>query len=101
MAAEADFAGADTGFREALALNPNYATAHHWDALFLTDWGKHDRALVEIRLAQALDPLSAVIQSEVGTVLMRSRSMTMLSCKKARRYSSLQISHTPICSEVW
>jgi serine/threonine protein kinase/Flp pilus assembly protein TadD len=73
MHAEGDVAGAEKGFNEALAMSPNYATAHHWYALFLADCGKPERALVEIRQAHALDPLSAVIQAELGTVLLRNR----------------------------
>jgi Tfp pilus assembly protein PilF len=34
-----DFAGAETEYRRAIQLNPNYSTAHHWygEFLVLTD----------------------------------------------------------------
>ncbi|MGA2863077.1 MAG: adenylate/guanylate cyclase domain-containing protein [Verrucomicrobiota bacterium] len=70
---EGDFAGAEKAFSQALALNPNYATAHHWYARLLDRSGRPERGLAEIRLAQALDPLSPAIQSSVGMALYYNR----------------------------
>jgi TolB-like protein/class 3 adenylate cyclase/Flp pilus assembly protein TadD len=61
-----DLAGAEREYREALRLNPNYATTHHWYSLLLVDLGKREEAFAEILKAQELDPLSAVIQSIIG-----------------------------------
>lgn len=47
-----------THYREALARNPNYRTAHLWLANDLTVQGKFDEAEREILSAQELDPLS-------------------------------------------
>jgi tetratricopeptide (TPR) repeat protein len=50
---------AEFHFRRALALNPGYATTHHWFAVdFLSIFGRFDEAQREIEIAAALDPLS-------------------------------------------
>jgi len=61
-----DSATAETGFRHALALNPNYATAHQWYAIFLSNNGRHGEATAEIGRARELDPLSLIIQANAG-----------------------------------
>ena len=61
-------------FRRALALNPGYATAHHWlgtDVLALV--GRFDEALRENELAQRLDPLSPIIGESPGYMLLLTR----------------------------
>ncbi len=55
-------------FERAIALNPNYATAHQWYARCLVEMKRYDDAVREIRRAQTLDPLSIVIISEAGGV---------------------------------
>jgi TolB-like protein/DNA-binding winged helix-turn-helix (wHTH) protein/Tfp pilus assembly protein PilF len=61
-------------FEKAIALNPNYATAHHWyGEVYLMPLGRVDDALKEIRKAQALDPLSAVIATDLGKDLYFAR----------------------------
>lgn len=60
-------------FRQALALNENYASAHHWLAFHLAAVGRLDDAVAEIRLADTLDPLSPIISTNVGTVLFWAR----------------------------
>jgi TolB-like protein/Flp pilus assembly protein TadD len=65
-----DFAAAERGFRRALALNPNYATAHKWYAESLTYVGKFDEALIEIKKAQELDPLSPIVNVTAGEILI-------------------------------
>jgi TolB-like protein/Tfp pilus assembly protein PilF len=62
-----DWPGAETEFRRALGLNPNYATAHHWYAIYLRAMGQFEESLKEIRQAQRLDPLSLIINTVVGT----------------------------------
>jgi tetratricopeptide (TPR) repeat protein len=63
-----DWAGAETEFRRALELNPNYATAHHWYGHFLSIQGRLDEGLEEMGKAQTLDPLSPQITTSVGEV---------------------------------
>jgi len=56
-----DFAGAETEFRQALMLSPNYAEAHHWSAIYFANIGRHEEAGIEARLAVELDPLSLLM----------------------------------------
>jgi TolB-like protein/Flp pilus assembly protein TadD len=70
---EWDFAGAENEFKRALTLNPNYATAHHWYAQFLSPRGRHDEAIAEIKRAQSLDPLSLIINAVIGDTYIKAR----------------------------
>ena len=68
-----DWAGAESAYLTAIELRPGYANAHHWYALYLSTTGRFDQALVEIRRAQELDPLSPIIASNVGSVYFSAR----------------------------
>jgi serine/threonine-protein kinase len=68
-----DWSGAKAAFSRAITLNPNYATAHHRYAMYLAEMGRLDDALARIRRAQELDPLSLIINSELGRVLFLMR----------------------------
>jgi tetratricopeptide (TPR) repeat protein len=68
-----DWSGAETEYRQALELNPSYATAHQWYAEYLTTVGRKEEAIAEIRRAQELDPLSLVIDANVGRLLYYTR----------------------------
>ena len=70
---EWDFTGAETELKRALTLNPNYATAHHWYAQFLSPMGRHDEAIAEIKRAQSLDPLSLIINAVAGDTYIKAR----------------------------
>jgi TolB-like protein/DNA-binding winged helix-turn-helix (wHTH) protein/Tfp pilus assembly protein PilF len=65
-----DFSGAEREFLRAIALNPGYATAHHWYAYDLVALGRLNDAIAQARLAQAADPLSVIISRDVGEMLM-------------------------------
>ncbi len=64
---------AEREFKRALALNPDYATAHHWYAEHLTAMGSFAQAQAEIKRAQELDPLSLVINAFVGWTFYMAR----------------------------
>ena len=68
-----DWSQAEKQFQRAIALNPNYATAHHWYALFSTVMGRVDEALTSIKRAQTLDPLSLIVQTGVGRLFHFAR----------------------------
>src|SRR5262249_15697331 len=70
---EWDFAGTEVELRKALDLNPNYATAHHWYAQYLSQMGRHDEAITRIERAHELDPLSLIINSVVGDTYIKAR----------------------------
>ncbi len=63
-----DWPTAEREYKRAIALSPNYATAHHWYALYLMHMGRFDESLKEMTKAQELDPLSLIIGSVVGMV---------------------------------
>lgn len=68
-----EWTGAEEEFKSALQLNPGYAPAHHWYALYLAAQGRFDEALHQIGLAEALDPNSSIIQSNVAWCLYLAR----------------------------
>lgn len=63
-----DWTAVESEYKRAIALSPNYATAHQWYAEYLQYMGRHDPALNEMTKAHELDPLSLVIGTEVGWV---------------------------------
>ncbi len=58
---EHDWVGADKEFRQAIALNPNYAFAHDQWGLSMGCEGRFDESIVEGRRAEELDPLDPAI----------------------------------------
>lgn len=62
-----DFSMSMREFEKAIALNPNYATAHHWFGSSLLECiGDFDRSVTEMKLASELDPLSVPINQDMG-----------------------------------
>jgi serine/threonine-protein kinase len=68
-----DFTNAESEFRRAIELNPDYATAHHWYGEFLGLTGRFDDGFKELRVAQQIDPLSPIINADLGKLLLLSR----------------------------
>jgi DNA-binding winged helix-turn-helix (wHTH) protein/TolB-like protein/Tfp pilus assembly protein PilF len=67
---EWDWAGSQKEFERALELNPNYATAHQWYAVWLMAQGKTADSLEEERRAQRADPLSMIIKTDTAQLLI-------------------------------
>src|SRR5580700_6329661 len=65
-----DFESAGKEFRRAIELNPGYATAHHWYSWHLALVGNYGEAVVEMRKAENLDPLSLIINSDLAELLV-------------------------------
>src|SRR5580698_7535586 len=62
-----DWRGAEQEFQRAIALNPNFARAHHWYGnLLLGPEGRHEEAIAELERARELDPLSLIISADGG-----------------------------------
>ena len=61
------FAEAVRELRAAVALNPNYASAHQWLGRVLMDEGWIEESLAELKLASELDPLSSRIMDNRAT----------------------------------
>lgn len=64
-----DWTGAESNFKRAVKLNPNYAKAHLEYGRLLSALGRHDEALAEIKLAVEIDPLSPSVKGGHLTVL--------------------------------
>ena len=69
-----DMAGSISEFQRAIALNPNYATAHHWYGNSpLLALGRFEEAIAEGKRAIELDPLSPIINADLGRNLYAAR----------------------------
>ena len=68
-----DWQAAENGFKHALDLNPDQATAHQRYSLYLSTMGRSAESLVEIRRAHDLDPLSLSINFSLGWRLYLAR----------------------------
>ena len=64
-----DWAGSEREVRKAIALDPNYATAHKWLAEHLLTMGRVPEAIVEARTAVQLDPLAQPTQNTLALTL--------------------------------
>jgi tetratricopeptide (TPR) repeat protein len=63
------WASAENEYKRALALNPGYATAHHWYAWHLIVTGRNDEGIAELKKAESLDPLSLIINADLADAL--------------------------------
>jgi Flp pilus assembly protein TadD len=69
-----DLAGSLREYQRAIELKPNYATAHQWfgnDSL--VSLGRFDEAIAEGKRAVELDPLSPIINADLGITLYLAR----------------------------
>ncbi len=65
-----DYPGAIAEYERTLQLNPNDATARQWFANdTLANVGQTEREIAELKRAVELDPLSLVINSNLGVSL--------------------------------
>lgn len=65
---EWDFKGAEEYYKRSLEMNPNYATAHSWYAMYLASQRRFDEAIREARYSAKLDPLSPAVVSNVAWI---------------------------------
>ena len=71
---EYDWPGAEREFRRAIELEPNNAYAHlFYSNSFLSPLGRHQEAIVEMKKAIAIDPLSTRLQSFAGVTFKWAR----------------------------
>jgi TolB-like protein/Tfp pilus assembly protein PilF len=63
---EYDWDASTIEYEKAIKYTPGYATAHHWYAIHLAGLGRHDESFKEIKIAQKLDPLSIIINTNVA-----------------------------------
>jgi serine/threonine-protein kinase len=70
---EWDRTGSEREYRRAIELKPNYSTAHHWFGADLSNTKRLEESLVEMKLAEELDPLSSIIGTNLGDMLVYAR----------------------------
>jgi len=80
-----NFAKAEEDFKQVIALNPNYAEAHHQYGWYLSMMGRPMEGLVEMKLAQQLDPVnpSIVVDVCVPYYLARQYDQSIAQSRKA------------------
>jgi TolB-like protein/Flp pilus assembly protein TadD len=68
-----DFLQAEKEFQRSIELNPRYAPARQWYALYLAEMGRWDQATEEISQAIKLDPVSPIIHVACAGMLIFAR----------------------------
>jgi len=68
-----DWTGAENQFKRAIELNSGSADAHVWYGVYLAQMGRGSDALVEMKRAEALDPLSLSVHVNTGWVYYLQR----------------------------
>ncbi len=93
---EWDWPATESEFKQAIELNPGYATAHLWYSLYLAAMDRMPEAVDEVKRAQELDPLSLVINFNVARVLYFAREFDEAAeqCLKAlEMYPNFPVGH--------
>lgn len=70
---ERDWLAAEKSLRRAIELNPNNADAYLRYGYFLTAEGKFDEALAKLEKARQLNPLSPIVQANIGLTHLCAR----------------------------
>jgi Tfp pilus assembly protein PilF len=68
-----DWQGAEREFQRAIELNSEYGTAHMFYAFYLVGVGRLPEAVAEVRRAREVEPLSPIINANVGMILYYAR----------------------------
>jgi TolB-like protein/DNA-binding winged helix-turn-helix (wHTH) protein/Tfp pilus assembly protein PilF len=82
------FAEAEQEFKRAIALNPNYSTAHQWYAFDLAATGRTGEAVAEMKRAKQSDPLSLIVNTDLAEMLYFDRKYDE-ALKQARATADL------------
>ena len=91
-----DFSGAEQDFKQAIALNANYAEAHHQYAWYLGMIGKEMESKAEMKLAQQLDPVNPSINVDLNLPYLLNRQFDesiVLSRKAVEMFPNFFIAH--------
>ncbi len=68
-----NWSGAHECYQRALQINPNYVVARLFRAHCLSNTGRHEEAIAEIRRAVRLDPLSPILNTLLAEFLYHAR----------------------------
>jgi serine/threonine protein kinase/tetratricopeptide (TPR) repeat protein len=91
-----NFAKAEEDFKQVIALNPNYAEAHHQYAWYLSIMGRPMEGLAEMKLAQQLDPVnpSISIDSCLPNIFARQFDQCIAQSRRTlEMFSDFRIAH--------
>jgi|GEM_PF-6695185 len=64
---------AESRFRQAMALNPEYPWTFEWYSLFLAAMGRKSEAMAMVDKALAIEPLSPIINATLAFILLLDR----------------------------
>ena len=68
-----EWVDAEVELKRAISLNPGYSSAHHWYSEHLAAMARCDESIAELKLAAALDPLSLIINADLGRAYYYAR----------------------------
>jgi tetratricopeptide (TPR) repeat protein len=69
-----NWSAAEEEYKRALELNPNSVEVHRkYGSYYLAPWGRLDEAMLHLRRAQELDPLTLLTSADVGSAFHYSR----------------------------
>ncbi len=91
LTADWDWAGSEVEFKRALELAPGSAQGHYFHAYFyLTPKGRFEEAIAELKRALDLDPLSMIINANLGATLRFARRYdeAIAQCRKTLELDS-------------
>jgi serine/threonine protein kinase/tetratricopeptide (TPR) repeat protein len=93
-----DWQKAEHEFKKALKINPSYAWAHEWYALFLVSMARFDEAIPKAKKALELNPLSIIMNAVAGCVYWIARRFdeSIMHLKKA-----IELDPSFLLSYVW
>ncbi len=80
-----DWRTADREYARAIEVEPGYPTAHHWRGELLGQLGRSDEAIQLLRHARALDPLSLIINTDLGRAYYFARRYDEAAAMGSRR----------------
>ena len=67
--ADFDYAAAEREYKRAIALDPNFTTAHHNLGVMLTRTGRAEEGMAEVRRALEIEPFSIIVNRLYGECL--------------------------------
>ncbi len=71
---EWDWASAESEFKRALELNPNYVDGRYFYAyIYLSPMGRHEEAIAQMKQALETDPLSLIVNANLGGIYYWAR----------------------------
>ena len=89
-----DLAAAEDQYKRAIELNPNYATARQWYGELLRVTGRSEEALVQLKRAQELEPLSPIMNASLGMSYYYARQYDLV-IEQNRKALELDPNFTP------